>query len=156
MIQKDSKIVKLAIPKGRMQEGAVTLLADAGIRIRKTVRGYRPKVSLENYEAKILKPQNIVEMLWLGSRDVGFTGADWVAELGADLDDLVEQPLDILGLRARRDVVVVRLAAQHLVTNAAADEVGFEACLAQPLDDANRRVTKSHLSSPRFRDAIAA
>ena len=100
MIQKDSKIVKLAIPKGRMQEGAVALLAGAGIGIRQTVRGYRPKVSLEGYEAKILKPQNIVEMLWFGSRDVGFTGADWVAELGADLVELLDTGLDQVSLVA--------------------------------------------------------
>ena len=37
-------------------------------------------VELKELEAKILKPQNIVEMLDAGSRDLGFAGADWVAE----------------------------------------------------------------------------
>ena len=100
MIQKDSKMLKLAIPKGRMQEGAVQLLAEAGVKLRQTVRGYRPRVSLPNYEAKILKPQNIVEMLWVGSRDVGFTGADWVAELGADVVELLDTGLDQVNLVA--------------------------------------------------------
>src|SRR5205823_5648325 len=54
--------------------------------------GYRPDVSLPGAEAKLLKPQNIVEMLALGSRDAGFAGADWVAELegGAGAGDVVE------------------------------------------------------------------
>jgi ATP phosphoribosyltransferase len=83
-----------------MMEGAVQLLAEAGVRLRSTVRGYRPKVSLEGYEAKVLKPQNIVEMLWVGSRDVGFTGADWVAELGADVVELLDTGLDQVKLVA--------------------------------------------------------
>ena len=52
-------------------------------------------VTLEDCEVKVLKPQNIVENLHAGSRDVGFAGADWVAELGLDgalarLGELVE------------------------------------------------------------------
>ena len=84
-----SLCIRLALPKGRMQEGVFTLLADAGIRLRAGNRGYRPSINLPHFEVKILKPQSIVEMLHLGSRDVGFAGADWVAELGAD-QDLVE------------------------------------------------------------------
>jgi ATP phosphoribosyltransferase len=49
---------------------------------------------MEGFETKILKPQNIVEMLHLGSRDIGFAGADWVAELGADLTELLDTGLD--------------------------------------------------------------
>ena len=100
MITKNDSTIRLAVPKGRMQEGAVSLLADAGVRLRSTVRNYRPRVSLPGYEAKILKPQNIVEMLAVGSRDVGFTGADWVAELGFDLVELLDTGLDRVRLVA--------------------------------------------------------
>src|SRR5205807_2984019 len=55
--------LRLALPKGRMEQGVLTLLGDAGIRIRPSARGYRPEVSLPDTEAKTLKPQNIVEML---------------------------------------------------------------------------------------------
>src|SRR5213076_1907593 len=72
--------LRLGLPKGRMEQGVLTLLGGAGIRIRPGARGYRPDVSLPDTGAKILKPQNIVEMLALGSRDVGVAGADWVAE----------------------------------------------------------------------------
>jgi ATP phosphoribosyltransferase len=77
----DTAAVRLALPKGRMQDGVFALLADAGIQVRLSERGYRPTLSLAGFETKILKPQNIVEMLHLGSRDLGFAGADWVAEL---------------------------------------------------------------------------
>ena len=86
--------LRLALPKGRMQEAVLALLADAGIRVTPTARGYRPAVSLSDCEAKILKHQNIVEMLELGSRDVGFAGADWVEELDADVVELLDTGLD--------------------------------------------------------------
>jgi ATP phosphoribosyltransferase len=77
-----------------MQDAVLELLADAGIRVTPTARGYRPAVSLSDCEAKILKHQNIVEMLELGSRDVGFAGADWVQELDADVVELLDTGLD--------------------------------------------------------------
>lgn len=70
------------------------LLDDAGIRLAFDRRGYRPTISLDGFETKILKPQNIVEMLHLGSRDLGFAGADWVAEKGAELVELLDTGLD--------------------------------------------------------------
>ncbi|GBD33252.1 MAG: ATP phosphoribosyltransferase [Gemmatimonadales bacterium] len=70
------------------------LLADAGIEVVATARSYRPLVSLPAADAKVLKPQNIVEMLAVGRRDVGFTGADWVAELGAPLVEVLDTGLD--------------------------------------------------------------
>jgi ATP phosphoribosyltransferase len=86
--------LKLALPKGRMHHGVMAVLSEAGIRVEGSSRGYRPTVSLPGIEAKILKPQNIIEMLAHGSRDLGFAGADWVAELGADLVELVDTGLD--------------------------------------------------------------
>ncbi len=92
--------LRLALPKGRMQEGVFALLADAGIQVRVGSRGYRPQVSLggEGIDAKILKPQNVVEMLAAGSRDVGFAGADWVRELGAELVEVLDTGLDAVRL----------------------------------------------------------
>ncbi len=86
MVQQHPEVLKLALPKGRMQAGVFQLLGDAGIRVRVDERGYRPTVSLDHVEAKILKPQNIVGMLFAGARDLGFAGADWVAELGVSRD----------------------------------------------------------------------
>ncbi len=90
----DTSILQLAVPKGRMYDGVATLLADAGIRITQTARSYRPAISFAGCEVKILKPQNIVEMLTIGSRDVGFAGADWVAELDGELVEMLDTGLD--------------------------------------------------------------
>ena len=109
---------RLGLPKGRMEQAVLTLLADAGIRVRPSARGYRPEVSLPGGEAKLLKPQNIVEMLALGSRDVGFAGADWVAELEADVVELLDTGLDPVQLVAAAPAALLergRLPARRLI-----------------------------------------
>lgn len=99
-------ILHLAIPKGRMHEGVVRLLGDAGIRVSSgsggpgSARGYRPSISLAGVETKILKPQNIIEMLHAGTRDLGFAGADWVAELNAELVEVLDTGLDMVRMVA--------------------------------------------------------
>ena len=104
-------ILRLALPKGRMERGVVTLLEDAGIRTTTTARSHRPAVSLPGTEAKLLKPQNIVEMLTVGSRDAGFTGADWVAELDGNLVEVLDTGLD--------PVEIVAAAPEGLVAGGA-------------------------------------
>jgi ATP phosphoribosyltransferase len=87
-------LIHLAVPKGRIEAGVSALLADAGMGLRSGPRGYRPVTSVEGFEVKLLKPQNIVEMLAAGSRDIGFAGADWVEEKAAELIELLDTGLD--------------------------------------------------------------
>lgn len=92
--QVDPQIIRLALPKGRMFDQVVSLLKDAGISISQSARGYRPNISLSNFTAKILKPRNVISMLSAGARDIGFAGADWVEETGADLVELLDTNLN--------------------------------------------------------------
>ena len=92
--------LKLALPKGRMEAGVLSLLSEAGIKVTTAGRAYRPKVSLINTETKVLKPQNIIEMLALGSRDIGFAGADWVEEFEVEVVMLLDTELDPIKLVA--------------------------------------------------------
>ena len=92
--ERQNENLRLALPKGSMEAGVSALLADAGIRVRQSSRGYRPEISLEGFEAKILRPPNIVEMLHAGSRDLGFAGPDWVAELNARVVEVLDCRLD--------------------------------------------------------------
>jgi ATP phosphoribosyltransferase len=110
--------VHLALPKGRMEANVTRLMGDAGIRLTFDRRGYRPTTSLEGFETKILKPQNIVEMLHAGSRDLGFAGADWVAEKGVELVELVDTGLDPVRIVAAADAGFLedgRLPARRFV-----------------------------------------
>ena len=92
--------LRMALPKGRMQASIFSLLAESGVDVQVGDRDYRPSLSLADVDVKILKPQNIVEMLHAGLRDVGFAGADWVAELGADLVEIIDTGLDAVRLVA--------------------------------------------------------
>ncbi len=96
----NTNTLHIGLPKGRMQDGVFRLLSEAGIELRRAAREYRPRLTLPDCEAKILKPQNIIEMLDAGSRDVGFAGADWVAELEADVVELLDTGLDPVRLVA--------------------------------------------------------
>jgi len=98
---KTDVIVKLALPKGRMEQGIFKLLNDAGLNLKVETRGYRPTIGVPGFDVKLLKPQNIVEMVNLGSRDIGFTGADLVEELGAkDLTRILDTLQDKVKLVA--------------------------------------------------------
>lgn len=92
--------IRFALPKGRMSDGVERLLADAGIQISATARDYRPNIAFAGFETKILKPRAIIEMLESGSRDLGFAGADWVAEAEADVIQLLDTGLDPVRLVA--------------------------------------------------------
>ncbi len=110
--------IRLGLPKGRMQDNVLKLLADAGIRVGLETRGYRATVSLPGFEAKMLKPQNIVEMLHAGSRDVGFAGKDWVIEKRLDLVELLDTGLDPVRIVAAAPTTMLvdgALPEEHLV-----------------------------------------
>jgi ATP phosphoribosyltransferase len=104
----DPSLVRLALPKGRMERSVFELLADAGIAIQVGSRAYRPSVSLAGFDTKILKPQNIVEMLHVGSRDIGFAGADWVQELGVEVVELLNTEFDPVRLVAAAPVALLQ------------------------------------------------
>jgi ATP phosphoribosyltransferase len=101
-----------------MQQSVFDLLADAGIRIIASSRGYRPNISLPGFETKVLRPQNMLEMLGIGSRDIGFAGADWVAELNLGLVELLDTHLDPVRIVAAAPAALLRdgkLPKQRLV-----------------------------------------
>lgn len=93
-IESPSSLIRLALPKGHLEKGVFALLADAGIEIKSGSRSYRPTINLPGYDTKIFRPQNMVEMLHYGSRDLGFAGADWVAEVQANVVELLDLKLD--------------------------------------------------------------
>ncbi|MEM9083941.1 MAG: ATP phosphoribosyltransferase [Planctomycetota bacterium] len=103
----DLALLHLALPKGRMHDGVLAILKEAGVSVRSSERGYRPTVSLPNVETKILKPQNVIEMLAAGSRDLGFAGKDWIEEL--EVSDRVVELLDT-GLDPVRVVLAAPVA----------------------------------------------
>lgn len=84
----------MVIPKGRIFDNVISLLREAGVDIRPNARHYVPYVGNPDIQAKIIKPQNIPQLIELGSHDVGFTGYDWIVESGAKVVELIDLGLD--------------------------------------------------------------
>ncbi|MCL2373921.1 MAG: ATP phosphoribosyltransferase [Treponema sp.] len=86
--------LRILIPKGRIFENVSRLFSEAGFPISLTDRTYRPVVSADWLSLKIMKPQNVGELLELGSHDVGFTGIDWIRESGSDVQEILDLGFD--------------------------------------------------------------
>ncbi|MDR3336825.1 MAG: ATP phosphoribosyltransferase [Treponema sp.] len=86
--------LRILIPKGRIFDNVSRLFAEAGFNITLADRTYRPKISAEWLDVKIMKPQNVGELLELGSHDAGFTGVDWIRESGADVEEVMDLGFD--------------------------------------------------------------
>ncbi|MEM6326790.1 MAG: ATP phosphoribosyltransferase [Bacteroidota bacterium] len=87
-------MLKLVLPKGRIQTAVQTALAECGITLSGAERTYRPRVNVDGVEVKLLKSQNIPPLLALGQHDIGFAGADWVREQHADVVELLDLGFD--------------------------------------------------------------
>ena len=86
--------IKMVIPKGRIFNNIAKLLDDSSIRIDTNDRMYIPHIGDSEIEAKIMKPQNIAQLVQLGSYDVGFTGKDWVVETNSKVVEIMNLGLD--------------------------------------------------------------
>ena len=86
--------LKMVIPKGRIYKSIVELLRDAGITCATNDRLYIPRLSDHEIEAKIMKPQNIAQIVDLGSHEIGFTGYDWIVETKSKVAELLDLGLD--------------------------------------------------------------
>ncbi len=129
--------IRFALPKGRMFDSVLALLDGAGIRISQSARDYRPTIALENFDTKILKPRAIVEMLATGQRDLGFAGADWVAEDNADLVELLDTRLDPVQLVAAAPASILaagRLPKRHIIIASEYTNIAARWIASQNLD----------------------
>ncbi|GHV95327.1 ATP phosphoribosyltransferase [Spirochaetia bacterium] len=86
--------LRILIPKGRIFDNVSRLFSEAGFPISLADRTYRPMLGADWLDAKIMKPQNVGELLELGSHDAGFTGIDWIGESGADVKEIMDLGFD--------------------------------------------------------------
>ncbi|MBS9778651.1 MAG: ATP phosphoribosyltransferase [Gammaproteobacteria bacterium] len=83
-------MLKMVIPKGKLFNKVEDILYETGIKITGNSRDYRPTCSDKQIEVKLLKSQNIPELVALGQHDVGFAGQDWIDEQQADVEVLMD------------------------------------------------------------------
>ena len=95
--------LRILIPKGRIFENVSRLFADSGFPISFSDRTYRPVLGMNQWleswmEVKIMKPQNVGELLEMGSHDAGFTGIDWIRETASDVEEIMDLSFDKVSL----------------------------------------------------------
>jgi ATP phosphoribosyltransferase len=109
--------LRVLIPKGRIYDNVARLFSDAGYPVQLAERAYRPAVGADWISAKIMKPQNVGELLELGSHDAGFTGIDWIRESGADVAEIMDLGMDRVRIAAAvpADTDMVALKRRKIV-----------------------------------------
>ncbi|MCL2212069.1 MAG: ATP phosphoribosyltransferase [Treponema sp.] len=109
--------LRILIPKGRIFDNVSKLFLEAGFPIALADRTYRPSLGASWLDAKIMKPQNVGELLEIGSHDAGFTGIDWIKESGADVEEVLDLGFDKVKIVAAvpQDYDEAKLKSKKLV-----------------------------------------
>ena len=109
--------LNILIPKGRIFDNVARLFAEAGFPVSLADRTYRPSLGVDWLDAKIMKPQNVGELLELGSHDAGFTGIDWVQESRANVKEIIDLCFDKVKIVAAvpQDYDEAKLRSKKLV-----------------------------------------
>lgn len=102
-----SQSLKIALPKGSLQEPTLKLLEKAGYNIYTSDRGLRPSSDDDSLDIYMIRAQEIARYIDQGFIDCGITGYDWAYENGVDLVDMAELPYSRATVRPTRWVLVV-------------------------------------------------
>ena len=79
---KKSKILKLGLPKGSLQEATFKMFKKAGFNVSLSERSYFPSIDDPQIELVLLRAQEIPRYVET-DLDCGITGEDWIQENGA-------------------------------------------------------------------------
>lgn len=85
-----SEKLKLALPKGSLEEATYLLMAKAGFNTSVNSRSYFPTIDDPELEVVLYRPQEMPRYVEDGVVDCGLTGHDWVVENGSDVLELCE------------------------------------------------------------------
>ncbi len=79
-------IIRLAIPKGSLQQATIDLFKDAGWRIVPSSRSYFPTIDDPEIECALVRAQEISRYVENGLFDMALTGLDWILENESDVE----------------------------------------------------------------------
>lgn len=102
-----SKILKLGIPTGSLQESTLKLFRKAGYHISVSSRSYYPSFDDIEVEAMLIRAQEMARYVEDGILDCGLTGKDWILEQNADVHEVAELIYAKEGLRPVKWVIAV-------------------------------------------------
>ena len=82
--------LKIALPKGSLEEATVQLFKKAGFTLSVGARSYFPSVDDPELEIILFRPQEMSRYIEDGIVDCGLTGRDWILENESDVAELCE------------------------------------------------------------------
>ncbi len=102
-----SKVLKLGIPAGSLQEATAELFRRAGYKITFASRSYFPTIDDDEIECMLIRAQEMARYVANGVLDAGLTGHDWIVETGADVHEVAELVFSKVSRRPVRWVLAV-------------------------------------------------
>ena len=82
--------VKFAIPKGSLEEATFKILEKSWTKVNRKSRTYRVYLDDPQITVKMLRPQEIPNLVSAGLYDVGITGQDWIGETKANVEPILD------------------------------------------------------------------
>jgi len=83
-------LIRLAIPKGSLQQSTIDLFKDAGWRIVPSSRSYFPTIDDKDIECALVRAQEISRYVENGLFDMALTGLDWILENESDVVEVAD------------------------------------------------------------------
>jgi len=102
-----SKVLKLGLPKGSLQESTLKLFRKAGYHVSISSRSYYPSFDDPEIEAMLIRAQEMAGYVETGILDCGLTGKDWILEQNASVHEVAELIYAKEGLRPVKWVIAV-------------------------------------------------
>jgi ATP phosphoribosyltransferase len=102
-----SKVLKVGLPKGSLQESTLKLFRKAGYHISLSSRSYYPSFDDPEIEAMLIRAQEMAGYIESGILDCGLTGKDWILEQNASVHEVAELIYAKEGLRPVKWVIAV-------------------------------------------------
>lgn len=101
-------MLKIALPKGSLEEPTLKLFADADLEIKKESRGYSPRIKDPRIsQVKILRPQEIPKYVEEGYFDLGIAGLDCIRESDSDVVLVADLPYSKVSSEPVKMVIAV-------------------------------------------------
>ncbi len=86
----EGKKLRIAIPKGSLQEFTLRLFEKSGFTVELPPRRYILKIDDPEIECFLLRPQEIPRYTATGRIDMGISGKDWILETRADVIEVCD------------------------------------------------------------------
>lgn len=107
VVEKESEVLRLGLPKGSLQESTFELLHRAGYNFSVSERSYFPSTDDEELTAMLVRAQEMAKYVMDGVFDAGITGKDWVIETDADVEPVADLIYSKASMRPVRWVLAV-------------------------------------------------